>query len=330
MELLLIASLLGGLLLADMAGAFDFLFSKNNDDSDSDNTPTPGRSPSTDGAVQTGTTSADSLRGGPIDDFLLGGAGADKLEGGGKDDTLIGEAGADSLYGGVGYDLMAGGAGNDLLIGGRGYDFLIGGAGDDTLQGGPGNDTLVGSSGADKLEGGAGADLISGYDFSSDSTALSINMVMNSPADATAMQQELLNDLRGAFGARITSDVASRFTAALSSADTNNADDQLFGGLGNDTILGDFSDTMTGGEGADLFVVNSDGANEIVTITDLNPAEDSLRIFVPAGTNPAVTLINGATPEIGVTVRIAGDDVARLLGLTAAQIPTNFIQVVNQ
>ena len=325
MELLLIAGVLGGLLVADLAGAFDFLFPKNNDDSDND---TP-RAP-TGGAMQGGTSGADSLRGGFADDFLLGGAGADKLEGGGKDDIILGEAGADSVYGGVGYDFLAGGAGNDLIVGARGFDTLIGGAGDDTLQGGPGNDVLIGSSGADKLEGGAGDDIISGYDLTSDTTALMINTLTNTPAAASAAEQAYIQALRDTFGARLTSDMTSRFSAALSSADSNNADDELFGGKGNDLLLGDFSDTMTGGEGADQFVINSDGPNEVVTITDLNPAEDRLRIFVPVGTNPAVTLINGATPEIGVTVRIAGDDVAQLLGLTAAQIPANFIQVVNQ
>jgi len=215
-------------------------------------------------------------------------------------------------------------------VGARGYDTLIGGAGDDTLQGGPGNDVLIGSSGADKLEGGAGDDIISGYDLTSDTTALMINTLTNTPAAASAAEQAYIQALRDTFGARLTPDMTSRFSAALSSADSNNADDELFGGRGNDLLLGDFSDTMTGGEGADQFVINSDGPNEVVTITDLNPAEDRLRIFVPVGTNPAVTLINGATPEIGVTVRIAGDDVAQLLGLTAAQIPANFIQVVNQ
>jgi Ca2+-binding RTX toxin-like protein len=75
-----------------------------------------------------------TLRGGPGQDRLVGGAGADKLVGGPGDDILIGRAGADSLYGGPGNDRLLGCSGNDLLRGGGGKDVLLGGSGRNELM----------------------------------------------------------------------------------------------------------------------------------------------------------------------------------------------------
>jgi Ca2+-binding RTX toxin-like protein len=315
------------LLLPALAGIAFFGFGSSGGGADDTPNPNPNTSNPDDTVIE-GTSSADALRGSADREFILGGSNADKLEGGGDDDYLLGEAGSDSIFGGVGFDMMLGGAGNDAMFGGRGFDTLIGGAGNDTLQGAEGNDVLAGSSGADKLEGGAGADVISGYDLSPGTTPSRLSLAV--PASlSNASLQAGVDEAETVFGTAATADLISRLRAGLSSADASDADDQLFGGRGNDTIYADFSDTITGGQGADQLIVNSNGANEVVTITDLNPAEDTLRIFVPVGTNPAITFVNGATPEIGVTVNVAGDAVARLVGLTAAQIPAGFIQITN-
>jgi Ca2+-binding RTX toxin-like protein len=54
------------------------------------------------------------------------------------------EDGNDVLEGGAGDDALFGGRGNDTLKGGTGNDFLVGNAGDDVLEGGDENDILVG------------------------------------------------------------------------------------------------------------------------------------------------------------------------------------------
>jgi hypothetical protein len=74
-----------------------------------------------------------TLRGGPGQDRLIGGAGADKLTGGPGNDVLVGRAGSDSLYGGPGDDRLVGGSGNDLLHGESGEDTLLGGSGRNEL-----------------------------------------------------------------------------------------------------------------------------------------------------------------------------------------------------
>jgi Ca2+-binding RTX toxin-like protein len=276
--------------------------------------------------VITGTSANDARDGGTGDDLILGNSGNDTIFGNGADDLLLGEAGADSIVGDQGYDTILGGAGNDTIDGGVGLDLLIGGAGDDSILGGEGNDTISGSSGRDTLNGGSGNDLISGVDVGPKLDALAINLI-DSSSNAASRDLDLANYAVDTYGNVVIGDYLARIGAGLRSADTDTSDDILLGGAGNDIILADYSDTITGGAGADSFVVFSDGANEAVTVTDLVVAEDVLRIVVASGTNPAVSFVNGATPAIGVSVVIAGDVVAVLQGLTAANIPANFVQV---
>lgn len=74
-----------------------------------------------------------TLRGGPGDDRLFGGAESDKLVGGAGEDMLLGRSGDDRLYGGPGRDKLIGAAGDDVLRGGPGRDELLPGKGDDRI-----------------------------------------------------------------------------------------------------------------------------------------------------------------------------------------------------
>lgn len=74
-----------------------------------------------------------TLRGGPGDDRLCGGANSDKLVGGAGNDTLMGRALHDALFGGPGDDRLFGGSGSDVLNGGPGEDELVGGSGNNVL-----------------------------------------------------------------------------------------------------------------------------------------------------------------------------------------------------
>ncbi|AXE29617.1 hypothetical protein DK842_06720 [Chromobacterium phragmitis] len=130
------------------------------------------------GVPLVGTELGDTLRGGNVDDWMLGNGGNDSLYGGNGNDLLEGGAGDDGLYGEEGNDTLKGGLGNDSLNGGNGSDLLEGGEGDDTLFGGDGGwgeerDTLRGGAGNDLLiaasqgwnnvlEGGAGNDTLRG------------------------------------------------------------------------------------------------------------------------------------------------------------------------
>ncbi len=118
-----------------------------------------------------GDTGNDALVGRDGDDTLNGGTGNDTLLGGNQNDVLLGSTGADRLSGEAGNDRLLGGADNDTLSGGlnddqlfgeAGIDMLAGGDGRDSLSGGDGNDRLLGDAGNDRLDGGAGKDVLTG------------------------------------------------------------------------------------------------------------------------------------------------------------------------
>ena len=182
----------------------------------------------------------------------------DLLTGTAKNDVIRGLAGSDTLEGREGNDFLDGGFGDDNLFGGSGNDFLFGSFGDDSLEGNSGNDFLFGSFGDDTLFGEEDDDF-----------------------------------LRGGRG--------------NDSLEGNSGNDFVFGGNGNDTIngVGDrFSnsgdigagtiDTLIGGAGSDLFVLNTvivgiagtdsfalysgQGESDYALITDFNPTFDSIQL----------------------------------------------------
>ncbi|MES3025321.1 MAG: calcium-binding protein, partial [Pseudomonadota bacterium] len=221
-----------------------------------------------DNDVLNGETGADALYGGSGDDVLDGGGDADLLFGGSGADVLNGGDDADQLYaqgpddaiGGTGavdlagtVNVLNGGAGNDILRGGFGDDQLNGqvgnddlhdeDGGNDSLDGGDGDDLLNGGQGNDSLEGGEGMDTLFGGTGD------------NSAVDA--------DSLSGGAG----DDVLVTGAAANGSA-RGTATDTLDGGAGNDVLYAgsDFrSDRaiMTGGAGADRFVLGNYGSHTL-------------------------------------------------------------------
>ena len=73
-----------------------------------------------------------SATGVAFDVYIEGMDGNDVIIGGNGSDRLVGDEGDDRLYGGDGHDVIDGGDGNDWLYGGAGFNQLDGGAGDDT------------------------------------------------------------------------------------------------------------------------------------------------------------------------------------------------------
>jgi Ca2+-binding RTX toxin-like protein len=89
----------------------------------------------------------------------IGTDGPDTLRGTNRDDNLLGKGGQDDLFG-LG--------GRDNLLGGPGEDWVLGGnerrpqGGDKNLLGGPGNDAVLGGNGSDNGVGGSGNDVVAG------------------------------------------------------------------------------------------------------------------------------------------------------------------------
>ncbi len=197
----------------------------------------------------------DTLNGGDGNDTLDGGRGSDTLNGGNGDDILIGgpSGGNDKLNGGAGIDtadyssdvhgitanLLTGGAsggviGNDTLIG---VENLVGGSASDTLTGDGGNNLLSGGMGDDILSGGGGTDTLDGgvgtdrADYSGDSAGVTVNLLLGTASGAAA------------------------------GSDTLIAIENVTGGSGNDTFIGNAGNNVfNAGAGIDTLDYSAETA----------------------------------------------------------------------
>ncbi|CAN5443076.1 hypothetical protein BH10PSE7_BH10PSE7_07280 [soil metagenome] len=225
-----------------------------------------------------GTSAADFIGGGSLDDVIysyagndaLGsGAGNDSINSGAGDDTFSGGAGDDTLIGGIGRDTALfgpdsvrvdlriivaqdTGEGNDVLLGienldaSLGDDFLAGSNVSNLLRGFEGDDTLSGRGGNDTLDGGNyGNNLLYGG---------SGNDMLHGGVGLDRLSGGTGNDwLDGGEG-------FDRLAG-------NTGNDTLSGGSSRDVLTGGTgNDVLSGGQDNDLFVFGAgNGADLIVT-----------------------------------------------------------------
>jgi Ca2+-binding RTX toxin-like protein len=251
--------------------------------------------------------------GNSLNNQITGNNAKNTLDGGSGNDTLKGEGGQDALYGGDGWDKLYGGSGNDFLNGSDGSDYLNGGSGIDTMYGGRGNDsyrvdstgdTVVEYADQDYVNGGSGLDVVT----SSLSYTLSDNvewLVLEGSSAINGTGNSLNN---------IISSVDSNYTSVNNILNGQGGHDQLYGNVGNDTLIGGSGndtlygagypnwgkgeiDTLTGGSGADKFVLgdvdygssnkhyfyndgkfSNTGVGDYALITDFNTSVDTIQL----------------------------------------------------
>jgi Ca2+-binding RTX toxin-like protein len=270
----------------------------------------------------------DILTGGGGNDILTGDAGADSLSGGTGDDTFYVDAldtvreavggGVDTVFASANFTLTAGqeievlqalsGAvglrltGNGLantVLGDAGADTLFGGAGNDTLSGGEGNDILYGDAGADSLSGGAGNDTyyVDGLDTVQESVGGGKDVIYAS-ASFTLTEGLEIEEFRGLGGG-----------LQLGGNERRN---EIYGGLGNDTLNGAAgADVLVGNGGADLLIGGADNDTYYVD------ALDTVQEAVGGGTDAVFASANftlEAGQEIEVLRAMAGSAGLRLAG----------------
>jgi Ca2+-binding RTX toxin-like protein len=275
------------------------------------------------GDVRLGDADADRIEGTGRDELIVGFNGADLLNGAAGVDLLVGDEGADTLNGGAGNDILLGGAGDDQATGGSGTDLLVGGAGDDSLSGDEGNDLLVGMDGANTLNGGAGNDVLIG---------LTPDQISPSDILDGLERADFVEAVEDRYGA-ISTGLENRVVQNLFSVGGEASEDRLIGGDGDDVLIGDRADVMTGGAGADTFSAlvppvpdNPADPNfgQVVRIEDYRTGEDQIEVLVQGTGAASVTVVQG---DAGLTVRVNGVNVAYLPGLTADQLTAADIRV---
>ncbi|MEL6643028.1 MAG: hypothetical protein AAFQ79_03775 [Pseudomonadota bacterium] len=245
----------------------------------------------------------------------------------GDDSPPPANAGNDVITGTADADRIEAGAGDDIVNALGGNDQLFLGIGSDTANAGEGEDTVFGGGGADNVQGGPGDDRI----FLEDGPDQSIGV------DLAGIPQDGGNDLiRGGGG---NDQLLDRFGMnelfGEEGADTINAvdntgdntPDELFGGFGMDTLIGDDGDELTGGERDDTFFGRFDETGEDpITITDYIDATETLTLEFDSATfttplSNADLSFNTLTGPDRVEVLVDGTVYAVLEGLTTT--PTN-------
>ncbi|WP_333496307.1 Ig-like domain-containing protein, partial [Kluyvera sp. CHPC 1.251] len=155
-----------------------------------------------------------------------------------------------------GRDVLFGGVGNDILYGGGGDDILVGGSGDDVLFGGKGNDILIGD-GFDSM-----SEMASHMNMTVDQLTFDkvVDYVTQNSEELGAMGSG--NDvLYGGEGNDIL--VGGGGNDMLYGGE---GDDILYGGTGNDTLIGGKGDdTLYGGSGSDTFTwLKGDDGHDVI------------------------------------------------------------------
>ena len=184
----------------------------------------------------------DTLSGLGGTDVFYGGGGNDSVSGGGGNDYVNGGQGNDTLDGNDGDDRIYGGLGNDILSGHTGNDLLSAGGNDDKLYGQAGNDVLFGGTGADLIDGGDGNDmLINGSVFNEGSSWTSLANTSTFPA--TNYTNPADNDAQLLIVLASWGN-ASTISVSLGSISQDGANDDLFGGLGDDDFCWEAADVV--------------------------------------------------------------------------------------
>ncbi|PIG90443.1 calcium-binding protein [Gloeocapsopsis sp. IPPAS B-1203] len=158
--------------------------------------------------------------------IIKGTAGNDNLKGGSRNDKLYGYEGKDTLNGGAGIDTLIGGTGSDIYIVDTTTDVII------EYSGGGAHDTVQSS-------------------VSYTLGAYVNDLVLTGSSNINGTGNELDNIITGNRGRNVL-----RGLAGNDQLDGSNdkRSDTLYGGVGNDTLIGGNKDKLYGGTGNDRLI----------------------------------------------------------------------------
>ncbi len=210
-----------------------------------------------------GGTGNDTILTGDDDDTIDGGSGNDSIDAGFDDDSVIGGLGNDTIEAGEGADTVEGGDGDDVIYGGlspsnpasgpasiyeqpndgsdaaptNNANELSGGDGNDSIYGQDDNDVLIGGDGDDLLDGGIDDDGLLG--------GAGNDVAFGGDGDDTIYGESGADTIDGGAGNDLI--------------DGGTGGDSIEAGAGNDTLAVGQDDTVTGGDGDDLFLLHDTG-----------------------------------------------------------------------
>ncbi|MFK7835242.1 MAG: calcium-binding protein [Sulfitobacter sp.] len=263
---------------------WDYLSSEDDDDDFSDD---PIQITLEDDVVEFhGTEAKEHVRANALDNILTGSDNNDLIGGLEGEDTISGEAGDDRLFGGDGSDSASGGVGDDKIFLADGDDFVLP---DPATQSDAGNDFIRGGAGHDVIMDSVGSNTVHGD-----------------------IGHDLLFSVDG-LGLDGTIDPSE-----------TNSPDSIHAGFGNDTLVGDAGDTLTGGAGEDRFVIatpsDTPGAPAVVTDFDLRDDLLSVVFVDQSPADPTIRFEHDAEADL-LRALVDGQEVATLSGLGPSDVP---------
>jgi Ca2+-binding RTX toxin-like protein len=298
-----------------------------------------------------GTANHDDLEGQGGNDYVEGYGGNDTIKGGDGDDQLLGDDGIDTITGDAGNDQITGGADSDTLDGGDGGDTISGDAGDDNLTGDAGDDYLSGGDDVDMLDGGADHDILvpglgvgdvvkggGGFDevsYAERTTAVSVSLDGRandgSPGENDNVAGDVEDIATGAGNDTVTGNGAGGVIATGAGDDVVNArngvPDVVLCGDGNDTVHGDYTDTVVACETSDLNAdaipdYDGDGFPKPADCNDFNPAVHPGATEIPGNTvDENCDGIAAPFPHINAAVTVSAKRTGKLRSFTVGGVP---------
>ncbi|WP_165820083.1 hypothetical protein [Microvirga sp. KLBC 81] len=200
---------------------------------------------------------------------------------------------------------------SNTIYAGLGFDTLRGGTGNDKLYGEEDNDLLIGWQGSDTLDGGDGYDTAS-YETETGGAGIVVNLTASSWTYGGRTYASMTGkDTWGSIDsyAQIEAVVGSRGNDIVNASDTP---DQfvLYGGAGNDTLMGGGSDPW----GLDLL---AGGAGDDVLIGGIAYFEGSAAVTVDLRTGIATGQGTDTLQSISYVIGGDGNDLIRAADVSA-------------